>query len=452
MRTVVVGGGLTGLTAAWYLRGHAEVTVLEAAGRIGGQVRTIDLGGARLDVGADAMLARQPEGLELARELGLGDDLVEPLTGSVRLWVRGRLRPLPEGTVMGVPTDLRALARSGVVPPTGVLRAALEPLLPRRDLGEDRAVGGLVTERFGRAVTDLLVDPLLSGVYAGAIDRLSAAATAPPLWKAAHDHRRMTAGLRAHRRRTAGASGPVFQTVRGGLGRLVAALGDALGDRVRTGVAATGLERRADGWRVATDAGPVEADEVVVVLPAAAAARLLGASAPGLARALGEFRTASVAVTALAYDPADAARVAEGSGFLVPRSEGRLVKAATWSSRKWPHLANAERFLVRASVGRVDDPRGLELDDDELAHRVDAEVRAAMGLPCPARERRLVRWTDAMPQYDVGHLQRVARVRAALASSAPGLHLGGAAFDGIGLPARVRDGRRLAAQVLGREP
>ena len=447
MRVVVVGGGLTGLTAAWCLREHAEVTVLEAADRTGGQIRTIDLAGARLDVGADAMLARQPEGVELARELGLGDDLVEPRTGAVWLWVRGRLRPLPEGTVMGAPTDPVALARSGVVPPAGLVRAALEPLLPRRALGGDRSVGDLVTERYGRAVTDLLVDPLLSGVYAGSIDRLSAAATAPPLWAAARDHRHLTAGLRAHRRRTSGTAGPVFQTVRGGLGRLVAALADALGERVRTGVAATGLERFGEAWRVATTDGPLEADHVVIALPAAPAAQLLSAAAPDVAGALGEFRTASVAVTALAYARADAERVVEGSGFLVPRREGRLVKAATWSSRKWPHLADAESFLVRASVGRVDDPRGLELDDEQLAERVDAELREAMGLTGPARERRVVRWTDAMPQYDVGHLQRVAELRASLRRGRPGLHVGGAALDGVGLPARIRDGRRLATEV-----
>lgn len=450
MSVVVVGGGLTGLVAAWCLRDGSEVTVLEAAERVGGQIRTIELGGARLDVGADAMLARRPEGVALARELGLGDDLVEPRTGSVRLWVRGRLRPLPDGTVMGAPTDLRALARSGVLSPAGVLRAALEPVLPRRALGGDRAVGDLVTERFGRAVTNLLVDPLLSGVYAGAVDRLSTAATAPPLWAAARDHRRLTTGLRAHRRRAGEVSGPVFQTVRGGLDRLVTALADAIGDRVRTGVPATGLERRGEGWRVATASGPVDADEVVVALPAAPAARLVGDAAPAVARALGQFRTASVAVIALAYDRSDTAGVVDGSGFLVPRAEGRLVKAATWSSRKWPHLVDAERFLVRASVGRVDDPRGLELDDEQLAARVDAEVRAAMGLPRAAAEWRVVRWDHAMPQYDVGHLQRVGRVRAALAAAGPGLHVGGAALDGVGLPARVRDGRRLAADVLDR--
>ena len=449
MKVVVVGGGVTGLATAWRLAERAEVTVLEAGDEPGGQVRTIELGGARVDVGADAMLARQPEGIGLARELGLGDHLVEPRTGSVWLWVGDRLRALPEGTVMGAPTDPIALARSGVLGPGAVLRAALEPLLPRRDLGDDRAVGDLVTERFGRAVTDLLVEPLLSGVYAGSIDRLSTAATAPALWGAAREHRRLTTGLKAYRKRAATASGPVFMTLRGGLHTLVDALAERLGERLRTSTAALALECDDGRWHLETSAGPLEADRVVVALPAAAGARLVGAAAPEVSRALGAFDTASVAVVALAYDHADVQGLPEGSGFLVPRSQGRLIKAATWSSRKWPHLADAERFVLRASVGRVDDPRGLDLDDDELAARVDAEVRTATGIRRPAREQRVVRWDAAMPQYDVGHLARVARVREALAEAPGGLHVGGAALDGVGLPARVRDAQRLADEVLG---
>jgi protoporphyrinogen/coproporphyrinogen III oxidase len=447
VRVVVAGGGITGLATAWYLRDVADVVVLEASARAGGQVRTIELGGAHLDVGADAMLARQPEGVELARELGLGRDLVEPVTGSVWLWVRGRLRALPARTVLGVPTDPLALARGGVLPPTAVLRAALEPALPPRSLGEDVSVGELVTARYGRAVTDLLVEPLLSGVYAGSIDRLSAAATAPPLWAAARDHGRMTPGLRAHRRRAAGAAGPVFNTVAGGLSRMTDALTSTLAERVRTARPVTALARRDAGWRVETAEGPLDADQVVLALPAGPTARLLGDVAPLAAEALAGLDTASVAVIALAYDHGDVTDLPEGSGFLVPRSEGRLVKAATWSSRKWRHLASAERFLLRASVGRVDDDRGLDLDDDALAARVDEEVREATGIRGPAREHRVVRWPHALPQYDVGHLARVARIQDAVRSAGPGLHIGGAALDGVGLPARVRDARRLADAV-----
>jgi protoporphyrinogen/coproporphyrinogen III oxidase len=447
MRVAVVGGGLTGLATAWHLRDHAEVVVVEASDRLGGQIRTETLGTARLDVGADAMLARQPEALELVRELGLGDDLVHPRTGSVWLWIDGRLRPLPTGTVMGVPADLGSVARSRVLTPAAVARAALEPLVPPTDPGRDASLGHLVARRYGRAVADRLVEPLLSGVYAGAIDRMSTAATAPPVWAAARQGR-MTPALREHRRRASATDEPVFATVRGGLGRVIERLADGLGDRVRTASPVEGLERAPEGWRVRTGGETLTADHVVVALPAAPAARLLDTAAPDAATGLRGLDTASVAVVALAYDRSAVADLPEGSGVLVPRVEGRLVKAATWSSRKWPHLAEAERFLLRASVGRVDDPRGLELDDHELGLRVDAEVRWMTGIRAPALERRVVRWDDALPQYDVGHLQRVAGIHEAVAA-VPGLHVGGAALDGVGLPARVRDARRMAAEVLG---
>jgi protoporphyrinogen/coproporphyrinogen III oxidase len=271
-------------------------------------------------------------------------------------------------------------------------------------------------------------------------------ATAPMI-DAARRRGRLTPALRAQRKR-AQATGPVFMTVRGGLSRLVGALADGLGERIRTATPAVGLRATDTGWDVDTPQGTWAADHVVVALPAQPAAALLATAAADAARALRTFDTASVAVVALAYDHADVAGLPEGSGFLVPRTEGRLVKAATWSSRKWPHLADAERFVLRASVGRVDDPRGLDLDDDALAARVDAEVREATGITGPAREHRVIRWHAAMPQYDVSHHERVERVRSALGAGPAGLHVGGAALDGVGLPARVQDATRLADEVL----
>ena len=444
-RVAVIGGGLTGLATAWYLRHDAEVVVLEAGDRLGGQIRTEAFAGTRLDVGADAFLARQPEAERLVRALGLGDDLVAPLTGRVLLWVRGRLRPLPEGTVLGAPTDLRALAGSRVVGPAGLARAAMEPLVPRRFVPGDRSIEDLVGSRFGTQVVTRLVDPLLSGVYAGDVGSLSAEATAPPLWAAASGHRSLLRGLREHRARTAGDDRPVFLTVRGGLDRVVTAMARDLD--VRTGTPVTAVAATDEGWRITTGASHLEADQVVIAVPAAAAAGLLRGVSPDLARELLGVRTASVAVVALAYDRGDAGKVPEGSGVLVPRSEGRLVKAVTYASRKWPHHAAHPSFLLRASVGRIDDPRGLDLDDDELAERVDAEVRWMSGIRAPAGERRVVRWPDALPQYDVGHVQRADRVRALLEGLPAGLHLGGASLDGVGLSARARDAERLAEAV-----
>ncbi|WP_165404036.1 protoporphyrinogen oxidase [Egicoccus halophilus] len=449
-RVAIVGGGITGLATAWHLRDDAEVTVYEAATRPGGEIRTVEFADAPMDVGADAFLARHPEAERLARALGLGDeDLVAPATGQVHVWTRGRLRPLPGGTVFGVPTDLREVARSGVLSPAALARATLEPLLPRREGPGDRSVADLVARRFGTAVVDALVEPLLGGVYAGRADRLSTEATVPPVWAAATAHRSLTRGLREHRAGTRHDDRPVFLTVRGGMSRLVTRLQDALGGRVRLATPVHEVEADAAGWRLHTENGPVAYDEVVLAVPPAVAARLLVGVCDDAARELAGMASASVGVVALAYDRDAAATVPAGSGLLVPRSEGRLIKAATFSSRKWPHHGERERFLLRASVGRVDDASALELDDDELADRVDAEVRAATGILEPAEQWFVQRWPAALPQYDVGHRARVERIRHALAAR-PGLHLGGTALDGLGIAARARDAERLAAAVRTR--
>jgi protoporphyrinogen/coproporphyrinogen III oxidase len=451
-RVVVVGGGLTGLATAWHLRGDAEVTVLEADDRVGGQIRTVEHAGVPFDVGADAFLARQPEAEALARAAGFGDDdLVAPATGQVHLWVRERLRPLPDGTVLGAPTDLCAVARARVLSPLGLARAACEPLVPRRRVVGDRAVADLVTERFGREVADVLVEPLLGGVYAGNADQLSAQAAAPAVWAAARSHRSLTRGLRAHRARIAGDERPVFLTLRGGLGTLVERLADDLGASVRTSSEVTELMHRGDhGWAVTTANGVTHpADQLVLALPARRAATLLSRQVKAVARELSGIRAASVGVVALAYEPADARDRVVGSGVLVPRTEGRTIKAATFSSSKWPHHADRDHVLVRASVGRIDERAALAMADDELLDRVDAELRWATGIRAPAVQRRLIRWTDALPQYDVGHVQRVDRIRRALRDAPPGLHLAGASYDGVGLAARAREASHLAAAIRG---
>ena len=447
-RIAVIGGGLTGLATAWRLSDAGEVVLYEASDRLGGQIHTIDLAGRPVDVGADALLARQPEGERLARDLGFDDaDLVSPATGQVNLWIDGRLRPLPQSTVMGAPTDVLELSRSRVLTPGQLARAAVEPLLPRRKVAGDRSVADLLGERFGRAVVERLVEPLLGGVYAGDPEQLSAEATLGPVWAVAQQHRSLTLGLRAHRAHRAGDDRPVFVTLRGGLGRLVDRLADELGSRIRTGAPARAVTASGNRWRLEFDDRVEVADAVVVATPAPVAAGLLASAVPEAARELAGISTASVGVVALAYDSADALDAPAGSGILVPRAEGRLVKAITVSSRKWPHHAG-DVFVVRASVGRVDDPSALALDDATLATRVDAEVRWALRLRRPARERRVVRWDGALSQYDIGHRARVDRIRFALeAAGARGLYIGGAALNGLGLSARARDAERLSHEV-----
>lgn len=451
MDVVVIGGGLTGLATAWRLRDRARVTVLEATPRIGGQIDTVTLADAPFDVGADAFLVRQPHADRLVREVGFGDaDLVAPATGQVRLWLGGRLRSLPAGTVLGVPTDLRALARAGVLSPAALARVAAEPAVPRREVAGDRSVAELVGERFGRGVAETLVEPLLGGVYAGRVDQLSAAATLPPVWKAATEHRSLLAGLRAHRERTAVPDGtPVFGTLRGGLSRLVERLEDDLGGAVHRRTPVTGLDRVEGRWRVTTEGDELLADQVVLAVPARHAARLVAPSSPAAARELASLRAASVATVALAYPREGEASLPPISGVLVPRTEGRLTKAITAASRKWPHHADRPHWVLRASVGRIDDDRHRHLDDEELARRVDAEVRWVTGLRRPATAWRVRRWDDALPQYDVGHLEKVDRIRHELGQRTPGLHLAGAAFDGVGLASRAAEAERLAHTIVG---
>lgn len=450
---VVVGGGITGLTAGFeLLEDDLDVVVLEAGDRVGGKLHTVEWLGRQIEVGADAFLARHPAAADLARRIGLGDDLVEPAAGQVWLWTRGRLRPLPQGTVLGVPTDPVALARSGVLGPAALARAAAEPLLPWRPVPGDRSIGDLIGERFGPAVVDRLVEPLLGGVYAGRADELSVQSTAPMIAEAARTRRSLTAGLHHHRSRTVGSDEPVFQTLASGLQRLPDELARRLGARLHRESPAVAIDQGGDGsWQVTTPQGVLAARAVVLSLPAHHASDLVLPSQRAVAAELAAIRYASVAVVTLAYGDHARSELPEGSGMLVPRSEGHLVKASTWVSRKWPHQAAGDHVLLRASVGRIDDDRWREVDEDELVRRVDAEIRRATGITRPAEHALVTPWEQALPQYVVGHAARVDRIRAGLPE---GLFVAGAAYDGVGISPCVASARAAArgAAVHARRP
>ncbi len=449
MTTVaVVGGGVAGLAAALEAaRLGAQVVVLEGSDRLGGKVRVSEVGGVEVDEGADSMLARVPDGLALAELAGLGGELVSPTTGSASLWTRGRLRPLPTGTVMGVPADLAALARSEVLTGTGLLRVLGDLALPGGPVEGDVSVGGLVARRLGREVVDRLVDPLLGGVYAGRADRLSLAATLPQLVGPLTRTRSLLQASRQARAGAAAATGPVFRGLPGGLGRLPAAVARASGAQVRLRTTVRALSRTPNGWCLETgsaaDPGRVEADAVVLAVPGPAAARLLRPLAPAAAAELGTLEYASVAIVTLVLDgPAPGT----GSGYLVPAVEGRTTKAVTFTSRKWGHDP-AGPAVVRASVGRHGDTRDLQRDDADLVSRVSDELAAAVG-PLPrVVGTRVVRWGGGLPQYAVGHLDLVRRVREAVGRH-PGLAVAGAAYGGVGVPAVARSGREAAVAAL----
>jgi protoporphyrinogen/coproporphyrinogen III oxidase len=479
---VVVGGGITGLAAAWEARQQgAEVLLLEADHQPGGKLRTSTFAGVPLDESADAFLARVPEAVELCRELGIDTELVAPATGRAYVWVDGHLRPLPEAQLLGVPTDLDAVAETGILSAGGIARARRDldttpdtdappthdpartrddPLPPDDDRGSaDEAVGALVRRRLGDEVYDRLVAPLVGGIWAGDCDRLSLQAATPALaeaWGRSPSLIRGAAEIRAG----AVAAGPVFLAPRGGMGRLVDALVEALGDRIRTGdrVAAVSRIDRVAGstgggrWQVHL-ASSVEAtaDAVVVATPAFAAAPLVDPHSPAAAAALAGIDYASVALVALAVSPDGIEHPLDGSGFLVPPSSGRLLTACSWTSSKWPHLTGEDgsTILLRASAGRDGDDRALALDDPKLISTLLADLADTMGLRGQPEDIRITRWWRSFPQPRPGHLDRVTALEADLAAAAPGLRVAGAWARGVGIPACIRAGRQAARSALG---
>ena len=432
-RVVVVGGGIAGLAAAYELRNRAEVVVLESTDRVGGKLRTSEIAGVPVDEGAESMLARVPEAVGLAREIGC--DIVHPATSSASIWVHNHLRPLPTGTVLGVPTTPGPLVRSRILSLSGVLRAGADLVLPRTQLSEDPAVGEYVRARVGPQIVDRLVDPLLGGVYAGRADELSLRATVPQLVPATH-HRSLIQGARAVRPPQSDA--PVFAAVPDGLGAFAAALADRCGADVRLTHPVRELRRTPEGWQV----DDIAADAVILAVPAAAARRLLADVAPHSSALLGGVPYASVAIATFAFRGVD---LPAGSGFLVPPSERRLIKAATFSSRKWAHLDRDGLAIVRCSAGRAGDEKDLQRDDDELTGVLAAELGEATGVHARPVAVRLTRWGGALPQYLPGHLERVAGIRSALPD---GISVCGAAYDGVGVPACIRSARAAAALAV----
>ena len=453
-RVVVIGGGIAGLAAAHrLLDAGRQVTVLEASDRVGGKLLPGRIAGVRVDFGAESMLARRPEAVALAREVGLDGRLQPPATATASIWTRGALRPMPKGHVMGVPGTASAL--SGVLSDEGLARIERDADLPRTEVGDDVAVGEYVAARLGREVVDRLVEPLLGGVYAGDAYRISMRSAVPQLYQAARTHDSLTEAVREIQARAAAnqQSGPVFMGIEGGVGQLPLAVAESVrarGGEIVTGAPVSELRREGPtGWRVVAGDRVLRADAVVVAVPAPAAAALLRAEAPEAATELDGIEYASMALVTLAYRRAETGLPA-GSGFLVPPVDGRTIKASTFASQKWGWIADEDPdvIVLRTSVGRYGETEILERDDAHLVDVSRRDLKAATGLDATPLETRVTRWTDGLPQYPVGHHARVARVREHVAK-VPGLAVCGAQYDGVGIPACIASAFAAADQLEG---
>ena len=439
----VVGGGITGLVAAHRLQqAGLEVALFESSDRPGGKVRTEPVAGFAVECGPDSFLIRGSSLPALCAELGLGDRLVSPALGRAGIWSRGRVRPLPEGMSMGVPSRPAALATSGILSLRGAARAALDLVLPATVPTGSTTVAEAIERRFGREARERLVDPLVGGIYAGDTSRLGLADALPDIYSTASRSRSL---LWATWRRPRG-KGPVFQSVSGGLQALTGALAAGL-DHLHLDTPVTALRPLPGGGFELTVAGGSHfARAVIVATPAPAAAGLLRVLEPAAADLLATIGHASVATIVLAY-PRSALRATGTSGFLVPPREGRLVTAVTWVWEKWPQAGSDEVALIRCSVGRAGDDRWAQMDDRMLLDAVRRDLEGLVGLGAEPLDSRITRWEEALPQYEVGHAAKVAQIERLLAGHS-GLLVAGAAYHGVGLAACANQAERAAQTVL----
>jgi oxygen-dependent protoporphyrinogen oxidase len=459
---LVVGGGITGLAAAYALvtdpvarRLGVACTVIESEPRLGGKLRTERIDGCLVEHGPDSFLATKPWAADLCRALGLGDRLIPTLPGrAVYVAARGRLHPLPDGMAFGVPTRLRPLVGTGLLSPLEKLRVAADLVLPRRVGRGDESLGGLLRRRLGDAVVQRVAGPLLGGIYAGDPDQLSARATFPLLGQWEASHRSLVLAALAQRRRGASApTGPMFLSLAGGVGELVEHLQAALaGVTVLVGRTVVHLARHrqdgGQGYHVRLDDGQtLDADAVVLTVPAFAAAALLAPLSRPAGAALRAIPYVSTAVVTLAFDRDHVRHPLDGHGFVVARDEPLAITACTWLSSKWPHRAPPGRVLVRCYLGAAGREAVVDEPDGRLVALARADLAKTMGIDATPRLAVVTRWPKAMPQYPPGHLERLDAVEAGLASLS-GLALAGAGYRGIGIPDCVRQGTEAAGRVI----
>lgn len=447
-RLAIIGAGITGLAAAWEASADpaVQVTVLEASGRTGGRILTTPMAGLdtpiMIDEGADAFLARVPDAVDLCLELGLADEMTQPATGRAKVFVDGQLRFLPTDTVLGVPVKFGPLAESGLVSPAGVERARSEVDGDWRAPDRDVSIGGFLAERYGRELVDNVVAPLIGGINAGDVDRLSLASVTPQLASAASEGGSLTLALRRRAAQLPVTPQPVFRALLSGTGRLVDALEEALRGR--------GVDIRLNSPVADLAALTADFDAVLICTAAQVAADLLDTSSPTAAAELRQITYSSVALVTMVYDRSALPETElDASGFLIPRGADILMTAASIGSSKWKHWNDGSHIVLRVSAGHAGDDRGESLGDDELLRGLKADLRTTIGITADPVATRISRWRDGFAQYEVGHSERVDRIAAALSDDCPNVAVTGSPYAGLGIPACISQGRSSARGLLG---
>ncbi|WP_336885165.1 protoporphyrinogen oxidase [Caldalkalibacillus salinus] len=475
---VIVGGGITGLSAAFYASKFAQekqipvnITLIEKAPALGGKMQTQYRDGFTIERGPDSFLARKRPMIDLIQDLNLTDQLVGTDSKAKKTYIlhNGELHRIPAGSVLGIPTAMGPFFKTGLISPAGKLRALMDLIQPKGEHTSDESLGQFLERRLGKEVVQHITEPLLSGIYAGEMSKLSLMATFPQFRSVEQKHRSLILGMKENRKNQTAPQdipgvpkGTVFLSLKGGLSSLIKALEQQLSPQVTvlTGQQVSAIQKHGDvqdentadfhPYTVRLDNGTeYQADNVILTTPPPQAATLLAPFDVG--EALQNVYYVSVANVIMAFEKKDIAKPLDGSGFLVPRSEGRHITACTWTSTKWAHSAPEDKVLVRCYVGRRGDESITTLPEDELVKKVRQDMKDLIGLEAEPLFYEVNRWPHAMPQYPVGHVNMVKDVRKKLEQTLPGVFVTGGGYGGVGLPDCVHQGKTVAEQALSVE-
>ncbi|KFN03714.1 protoporphyrinogen oxidase [Bacillus clarus] len=456
-KVVIVGGGIAGLTTAYYLQKEIrennlpiDTLLIEASGKLGGKIQTVRKDGFTIERGPDSFLERKESAARLAEELGFGDELVNNATGQSFVLVNNRLHKMPSGSMMGIPTQITPFLFSGLFSPIGKIRAGFDLVLPRSKPVSDQSLGQFFRHRLGNEVVENLIEPLLSGIYAGDIDEMSLMATFPKFYQIEQKHRSISLGMRTltpKQKKDVQKKG-IFLTLKTGLASLVEAIEENLDDHtVMKGTRIEKVAKLGDGYVITLSNGKeIEADAIVV----ATSHKVL----PSMFAQYKQFRffrnipSTSVANVALAFPKSAIQRDINGTGFVVSRNSDFSITACTWTHKKWPHTTPEGKVLLRCYVGRPGDEAIVEQTDEEIVQFVLDDLQKTMKIIADPDFTVVSRWKEAMPQYTVGHKDRMKKLTTFMEAELPGVYLAGGSYAGSGLPDCIDQGEVAAKRVL----
>ncbi|GIN73863.1 protoporphyrinogen oxidase [Bacillus sp. J14TS2] len=458
-KVVIVGGGITGLTSAFYLNQAInqhqlpiELTLIEANHRLGGKIQTEYKDGFVIEKGADSFLERKSDAKQLVQDVGLAHDLVRNTAGKTHIVVKDQMYPMPVGAVMGIPTKLGPFLKTGLFSVQGKVRAACDYILPRSKVEGDQSIGSFIRRRLGEEVAENLVEPLLSGIYIGDMDQLSLLSTFPQFHEAEKEHRSLIRGLKkmskeAGQGTLTSKNQGVFLTLKNGLQSLVEAIETQLKDvTILKGIAVKEVEmvKNTHYEMKLNDGKSIQADGVILALPHPMMPELTPAE--NYLRDYTDMSATTVASVVTAFKE-DAINLADGVGFVVSRHSGYTITACTWTHKKWPHTAPKGMALLRCYVGRIGEETVVDLSDSEIEEMVLEDLKEILNITEKPEFSIVTRWKKAFPQYNVGHHQRMNELSESLSKKMPGVFVTGSSCDGLGLPDCITQGRAAAEKM-----